>query len=212
MAGIASSLVLNIGTLTLDIIDSMIEAGRAANAKGIPVTLDVCGAGATLLRDRACETILDSVNVNIIKGNVSEIARVAGENIRTKGVDAGNVDKDRIAIAQDLAASRNSVVVITGKEDVVTNSHTTYIVKNGCDMMSKIVGTGCMAASVIGTFAAVTDDYAFGAAAGLSCYEIAAEVALLESHGPGTFKAQLFDAVYHLSEETVGLRKKIETL
>ena len=47
MAGMASALVLNIGTLTAEFIESMKIAASAANRKGIPVVLDVCGAGAT---------------------------------------------------------------------------------------------------------------------------------------------------------------------
>ncbi len=212
MTGIASSLVLNIGTLTTTLIDAMIIAGKAANDRGIPVTLDACGAGATKFRDLQCEAILSAVRVDIIKGNVSEIARLAGEDIRTKGVDAGEVGRDSLEIARSLAARRNATVVITGKEDAVANTKSAYMVANGCEMMAHVVGTGCMAASVIGTFAAVTDDRAMAAAAGLCCYEIAAELALLESHGPGTFKERLFDAVYHLSEEAIELRKRIVTV
>ena len=59
MAGIASALVLNIGTLTTDFVDAMILAGKSANQKGIPVVLDVCGAGATKFRDDKCFEILD---------------------------------------------------------------------------------------------------------------------------------------------------------
>ena len=54
MASLASALVLNIGTLTPEFIDSMKKAALAANAKSIPVVLDVCGAGATKLRDDMC--------------------------------------------------------------------------------------------------------------------------------------------------------------
>jgi hydroxyethylthiazole kinase len=211
MAGIASSVVLNIGTLTAPVIEAMIIAGKAANDKGIPVTLDACGAGATQYRDAECEKILTSVRVSIIKGNVSEIARLAGEDIRTKGVDAGEVNKDALGIARNLAARRNATVVITGKEDFVTDSKSAFIVRNGCEMMTHVVGTGCMATSVIGTFAAVSTNLVEAAVAGLCCYEIAAELALLESHGPGTFKEQLFDAVYHLSGEAVDKRKRIAT-
>ena len=59
MTGIASSLVLNIGTLTVDFVDAMLLAARAANARGIPVILDVCGAGATHLRDEASFRLLN---------------------------------------------------------------------------------------------------------------------------------------------------------
>ena len=47
MVQLAGALVLNIGTLTVPMVEAMKVAGRAANAKGIPVVLDVCGAGAT---------------------------------------------------------------------------------------------------------------------------------------------------------------------
>ena len=74
MAGISSALVLNIGTLTSEIVEAMLLAGKSANVKHIPVILDVCGAGATKFRDDKCFEILDAVRVSIIKGNSSEIA------------------------------------------------------------------------------------------------------------------------------------------
>lgn len=43
MASIAGAVVLNIGTLTTDTVDAMIEAGKAANEKGNPVILDPVG-------------------------------------------------------------------------------------------------------------------------------------------------------------------------
>jgi len=76
-------------------------------------------------------------------------------------------------------------------------------VKNGHGMMANIVGTGCMATSVIGTFAAVEKDYAAACVAGLVCYEVAAEIAAARALGPGSFKEMLFDAVYNLDAETV---------
>jgi hydroxyethylthiazole kinase len=202
MAGIASALVLNIGTLTPELVDSMKIAAAAANKKGIPVILDVCGAGATKLRDDKCFELLNSVKIDILKGNSSEVARIAGENVHTKGVDAVEVAKDLVSIAKKLAADRKCTVVITGKQDIVTDGTKVYIVKNGHDMMAKIVGTGCMAASVIGTFCAVENDNAYAAACGLACYEIAAEIAAAASKGPGSFKEKLFDAVYNLDEAT----------
>ena len=46
MAAIASSLVLNIGTLTPELVESMILAGKSANSRKIPVVLDAVGVGA----------------------------------------------------------------------------------------------------------------------------------------------------------------------
>jgi len=45
MVSLASALVLNIGTLTTEFVEAMALAGRKANARGIPVVLDVVGSG-----------------------------------------------------------------------------------------------------------------------------------------------------------------------
>jgi len=210
MAGIASALVLNIGTLTVDFVDAMKIAARSANLKGIPVVLDVCGAGATKLRDQKALELLNEVKINIIKGNASEIAKVAGENVKTKGVDSSEVGNNIAEIAKDLARERECTVAVTGKEDIVCDGNKMFIIRNGVELMANIVGTGCMAASVIGTFAAVEKDLAFAAAAGLSCFEIAAELAFRISKSPGTFKEKLFDCVYSLDKAAVDNMQKVE--
>jgi len=210
MAKIASSLVLNIGTLTVDFVEAMKIAAKSANDKGIPVILDACGAGATQLRDRKSLELLNEVRVDIIKGNTSEIARISGENVKTKGVDAVRVNKDMIYVAKKLAQSRKCTVVVTGKEDIVTDGKKLYIIKNGHPMMTHVVGTGCMAASVIGTFAAVESDLTLAAACGLVCFEIAAECAVKSSSGPGSFKERIFDCIFNLDKKTIERMQKVE--
>lgn len=212
MAKISSALVLNIGTLTTDFVESMKIAARSANEKGIPVVLDVCGAGATKLRDDKCFELLNEVRIDIIKGNASEVARIAGENVQTKGVDSAEVEKNLIDVAKHLVSKRNCTVVITGKEDIIADKEKVIIVKNGHPMMANIVGTGCMAASVIGTFAAVEKDLAIASASGLCCFEIASEIAVKSAKGPGTFKEALYDAVYNLDKETINKMQKVEIL
>jgi hydroxyethylthiazole kinase len=210
MTGIASALVLNIGTLTRELVAAMKLAALSANGRGIPVVLDVCGAGATELRDRACQELLAAARIDIIKGNASEVARIGGEPVRTRGVDAARVDKDLAAVARDLAGKRRCTVVITGPTDLVADERRLYRVTNGHPLMSRIVGTGCMAASVIGTFAAVEADLSLAAAAGLVCFEVAAEGAAKAAAGPGTFKEKLFDCLYHLDQETIDRSQKVE--
>jgi hydroxyethylthiazole kinase len=208
MAGIASALVLNIGTLTVELVEAMKIACASANKKGIPVLLDACGAGATELRDKSCFELLDECRIDIIKGNASEIARIAGENVKTKGVDSADVQADLKQLAVKLALQRSCAVVISGKEDIITDGKRTFIVKNGDPLMADIVGTGCMAASVIGTFAAIEKDLTIAAAAGLVCFEIAAECAAKKAKGPGSFKEALFDCIYHLDKKTVDTKQK----
>ena len=217
MAAIASAVVLNIGTLTSDLVEAMKIAAISANAKGIPVVLDVCGAGATRFRDDVCFDLLDGVRISVIKGNASEVARIAGEKVRTKGVDAveaAEIEKDLPGIAAGLARKRGCTVVITGPEDIVTDGIRTVLVRNGHPMMASVVGTGCMAASVIGTFAAVEEDLVEASVAGLACYEIAAEVAAASKdvRGPGSFKERMFDCVFNLDAETINRMQRVEEL
>jgi len=209
MTAIASSLVLNIGTLTPEFVEAMKLAAKAANEKGIPVILDVCGAGATPLRDQKSLELISETKIDVIKGNASEIAKVAGENVQTKGVDAGDVKKNMVSVAEALAKQKNCTVVVTGKEDIVTDGNKTYIVKNGDDMMTHVVGTGCMAASAIGTFCAVEKDLALASASALACFEIAAECAAKISKGPATFKEKLFDCAFHLDKKNIERMQKV---
>jgi hydroxyethylthiazole kinase len=212
MAAISSALVLNIGTLSPELIESMIVAAKSANRKGIPVVLDAVGVGATRLRNESAAKLLDVVRIDIIKGNSSEIAKLAGMNVTTRGVESTKVETDLTVIAKKLAKERNATVVITGKEDIVSDGINTYIIKNGHELMGKVVGTGCMAASVIGAFAAVEKDYAKACAAALSIYGVAGELAAKGSNGPGSFKENLFDAVYNLNKEKIEELSKIEEL
>ncbi len=211
MTEIASALVLNIGTLTPELVEAMQLAAASANEQDIPVVLDVCGVGATELRDRAAGQLLREVRIDILKGNASEIARLGGEEVRSKGVDAVQVKRDLVELTRELARSQRCTVVSTGPTDMVADDNgRLYLVKNGHPLMASVVGTGCMAASVIGAFAAVEADLAYAAASGLVCFEVAAQGAAKESSGPGTFKEKLFDHLYHLDRKTINRRKKVE--
>jgi hydroxyethylthiazole kinase len=209
MAGLASALVLNIGTLTVEMVEAMKLAASSANARGIPVILDACGAGATALRDQKCFELLDEVQIDLIKGNASEVARLSGAAVRTKGVDASAVAVNLKEVAQSLALRRQATVVITGPEDLVVDSDRRFVVKNGHPLMSRVVGTGCMAASVIGTFAAVEADLAVAATAGLVAFNVAAEVAAELAPGPGSFKVKLIDCLAGLDEPTLAERRRV---
>ena len=67
MVGLASALVINIGTLSENWIEAMLIAGRAASERGIPVVLDPVGAGATAYRTDTARRILDEVQVTVLR-------------------------------------------------------------------------------------------------------------------------------------------------
>jgi hydroxyethylthiazole kinase len=209
MTGIAQSLVLNIGTLTPNLVDSMISAGKKANELGIPVVLDAVGVGATKLRTDKAKEILSKVKVSILKGNAGEIGTLAEMKAEVKGVESMGVDGEIREIAKNLAKRYGLTVVVTGKEDVVSDGDKTYFVSNGHDMMGSIVGTGCMLASVIGAFAAVERDYAKASAYALVCFGIAGELAAEKAKGPGTYKEMFYDELYGLNEDKISKMEKV---
>ncbi|MCX7706246.1 MAG: hydroxyethylthiazole kinase [bacterium] len=210
ITGIASSLVLNIGTLTVDFVESMKIAAKTANLNKIPIVLDVCGAGASQLRNRKAYELIENSHIDIIKGNASEIAAVAGENVRTRGVDATETNLNLIEIASTLAKKKKCVVAITGMHDIVSDGEQTFLIKNGHELLSHIVGTGCMVTSVIGTFAAVEKDYGIAAAGALAFFGIAAEIAAETAELPSSFKTKLFDVLYFIDRDTVEKRTNVE--
>ena len=88
ITGLASALVLNIGTLSPPWVASMHLALQTANARSIPVVIDPVGAGASPYRTRAALELLEASKGAILRGNASEIAALAGFSGTTKGVDS----------------------------------------------------------------------------------------------------------------------------
>lgn len=207
MAKIASSLVLNIGTLNPQTVDSMIIAGKAANEAGVPVIFDPVGAGATRYRTDTAQKIMSEIRVSVIRGNAAEIANVVGEKWEIKGVDAGETKGNIVDLAITAAQKLNCVVVITGKEDCVTDGKTTYRVANGHPIMTKVTGMGCLLTSVIGAFAGVEKDLITASVAALSTYGIAAEKAAAKTveQGPGSFQIEFLNQLSLVSSEDLNL-------
>lgn len=205
MAAIASSVVLNIGTLNTRTIGSMLAAGKTANGKGAPVVFDPVGAGATILRNTTTARILDEVKVAVLRGNISEIRSVAGLAAHTKGVDADSVDGDvdSGSLAADLARKLRCVVAITGARDAISDSKKIVFVENGHAMLADISGTGCMCSSLVGAFVGATPDQPLlGAAAAILCMGVAGEVAFQKagSLGTGSYHAAIMDAISRMDE------------
>ena len=212
MAKIAGALVLNIGTLHPEEVEAMLIAGKAANEAGVPVVFDPVGAGATPYRTETARNIAAAVKLSVIRGNAAEIANVIGETWKIKGVDAGEGSGDVVALAEKAAAQLQTVVAITGKDDVVTDGKTTYVIHNGHPLLTKVTGTGCLLTSVIGAFAAVEQDVLKAAAAALVSYGVAAEVAAGEAgeQGFGSFQIAFLNALSRIGAEEIGRYGRIE--
>ena len=199
MAAVAGAIVLNIGTLNRAQVDSMVLAGRMANDRGIPVIVDPVGAGATQFRTETAQRLMDELDIAVLKGNAGEIGVLAGAGGKVRGVDSHGLAGDVVAIAKDFAKTAGFVVSVSGPADIVTDGKRVFLVENGHPMMGSISGTGCMAASVTGVFAAVTKDTAKASAAALAAFGIAGEKAASGARGPMSFKTALFDELAALT-------------
>ncbi|MHB8840233.1 MAG: hydroxyethylthiazole kinase [Candidatus Aquicultor sp.] len=211
MVGFAGALVLNIGTLTPELIDSMIIAGKKANQLGIPIVFDPVGAGATKLRTDASNRIMGELELAIIRGNSAEIGILAGAGGEIKGVEAVGKSEQMAEVAREFAARQNAVISVTGIQDIITDGERIALVSNGDPMMGTVTGTGCISTTITASFAAVQPDRFIAATGALTAYGIAGEkAAFISGSRPGTFHASLYDTIYALMPEDVIRGAKIE--
>ena len=216
------ALVCNMGAI--DKVDSMILAGKAANRLGIPVVLDPVGAGGTQLRRDEVKRLLDEVHFAVIRGNASEIRYLAGQQSVGSGVDVSDVDEiternleSAVSMAAELAERLGSVIAVSGKIDVISDGKESCVLNNGCATMARITGSGCMLTALIGAFCGGNRNYFSAACSAVAamgiCGEIAEEKRIRNGTGNATFRTDLIDAVFNLTEEQLeeGVRYEIYT-
>ena len=214
------ALVCNLGAI--DKLDSMVLAGKEANRLGTPVILDPVGAGGTQLRAEAVRRLLDEVHYTVIRGNASEIRYLAGQRSSGSGVDVSGMDeitednlKAAITMAEELAGKLHTVIAISGKIDVISNGKESCVLRNGCATMARITGSGCMLTSLIGAFCGACGDPFFAACSAMAVMGISGEIAeekrLRNGTGNATFRNDLIDAVFNMTEEKMkeGVRYEV---
>ena len=216
----ANGLVCNLGAI--DFVDSMMLAGKKANALGIPVVLDPVAAGGTKLRRQLSSKLLKEVHFAAIRGNASEIRALAGQDSCGSGVDVSALDtittenlSRSVELVSALAQKTGAVIAVSGVMDVVSDGTKTVLLHNGCATMARITGSGCMLTTLIGGFCAAAPEHPFEtvcaamATMGI-CGEIAEEKRLQNKTGNATFRTDLIDAVFNLTEQELKERVRYE--
>lgn len=202
MVGICDALVLNIGTANERTIASMLKAGKAANAKGIPVVLDPVGVGATMFRRQSVAKLMDTISFSIIRGNMAEIKTIAGLEAKSAGVDSLEEESDGAKIALNLAKKLGCVIAITGKIDVISDGTLCYTLQNGDMALTQVTGTGCMSTSLIGSFIGASNNAFASALAGILTMSISGELAE-KSKGIGSFHTSLINRIGQMDLRTI---------
>ena len=106
-ARIAGAVVINIGTLSVPWLDSMLLTAESAGQAGRPWVLDPVAHHATAFRRDAIQRLLD-LKPAIIRGNASEIIALAGGQSAGQGVDARDAVAQAEQSARDIAVRRQT--------------------------------------------------------------------------------------------------------
>lgn len=222
IVALSSALVINIGTLNERTVASMLAAGKRANALNIPVVLDPVGAGASDLRNETLRTLLQEVRFAVIKGNSSEIRFLAGEKATARGVDADEralVSEDNLTsaarMAQDLSTATGAIVIVSGRIDIVAHPKGAWAVSNGDPLMTRITGSGCMTAVVVGCCVGAAPAELPQACLCAVCAmgvagEVASENMAAVGGGTGTYRTLLLDAMSSLDGPAITCRANVK--
>lgn len=208
----ADALMMNLGNITDVRMQSMMISLQAAKEKGIPVILDAVGVSCSALRRDFADRLLEIGMPEIIKGNYSEIFSLHHAAHRSSGVDAdASVDPGALCrAAAELAKNYRTVILASGKTDVVTDGSAMVLVRNGTPRLSSVTGTGCMLGALSGAYlsAGAGMDAAVTACTVLGlCGQMAGGAA-----GSGTFMTGLMDALSTLTETQLENGKNLEEM
>ncbi|NCB52125.1 MAG: hydroxyethylthiazole kinase [Clostridia bacterium] len=205
VTGISDATVLNTGTPTKDRFEACLACGREARALSRPVVLDPVGVGASPWRLGEVEKLLAGFIPSVMRVNLGEAAALIGSGGWARGIDSPSAEarEEHLGCALELSKKYRAVVLLSGREDVVTDGKTAYFVAGGSDMMSRITGTGDMLSVLCGVFAAVEQDALSAAVLAAVFWKlcaIKAESAAGQGR-VGSFHSELFNAAARLSAE-----------
>ena len=219
ITAICAGLNINMGTISKPKIESMLIAGKKANELHHPIVLDPVGVGISKLRRDTAMQFLQEIQFTVIRGNVSEIKKLALGIGTEKGVDAAdciteeNMD-EIVAFAKVFAKETEAIVVLTGAVDIVADGQKAYCIRNGHPMMSSITGTGCQLSAMIAAYISANPENLFIAVvAAVSAMGYAGEIAyarLSELDGNATYRTHIIDAIYNMTTEMLEKGAKYE--
>lgn len=212
-AGIASGLLVNLGTPTPEQRAASLEAVAGATASGTPWVLDPVAIGALPVRTALAHSLAE-LRPTVIRGNASEILALAGLSGGGRGVDATDSTDAAIDAARSLAVRFGSVVAVSGPVDLITDGERAFRLGNGHELLTRVTGGGCALGAVMAAFlgAARADGTAplIAVAAASLVYTIAAERAAEVSTGPGGFAVALLDALAAVQPADISSAARVE--
>ena len=220
VVSIASSVVINIGTMNSSRLDLFVKAGKAANKFNKPVILDPVGVFATKTRTDFTNKLLNKIKFDVVKGNVAEIKFIGGLDVRGQGVDSFDDGEDISEVIKKVAKKLGCIVVATGKVDFISDGNTVIKIFNGTSKLKSVTGTGCMTGSLIGSYLGAYNNLegrerdnfkkVEAVAMGVLTMAVSGELADKDNISIGTFKEELMNNVYEMNIDKLKEYGRIE--
>lgn len=208
----ASALMLNLGNITDARMTSMQISAQAAAERPIPILLDAVGiACSKMRRDYVCDMVKMTMPT-VIKGNYSEINALYHENYCSSGVDADTTLDERALdrVAVELARAYHTVILASGKVDIVTDGARLVHIKNGTPQLSGITGTGCVLGALTAAYLSMKPDMD---AAITACVMLGVCGQLSETdRGSGSFMMNLMDALSTVKDTDIEQHMDMEEI
>lgn len=207
----ANSLVLNLGNITDARMKSMLISAEIADKNNIPFVIDLVGIACSELRRNFATKLLKNNVPTVIKGNYSEINALYNLEYKSAGVDAENLETEYISrVAVKLAQKYGTVVLASGKTDIITDGKKLVYINNGTPVLAEITGTGCMLGMLCGCYLSVCNNI-YGAITACSVLGICGELAETDK-GNGSFAVNLMDNISVLTDADIEKYLKTEEM
>jgi hydroxyethylthiazole kinase len=202
----AEAVILNMG-LSEHVAEKLLTVGKSAYKQKIPIIFNSIGVGSSTFRKQISRQLLKEIKVSVIHGTASDIAFLIGEkwDFSEEGKNYLNRNECELAL---LAAKRlYTTIVISGKDQIVSDGVTTYSVHNSDSMLTKVSGLSSLLSAVIGTSAAVEENLFEAVVSALLFNGVAAEIAAnkTEGQGPGSFQIEFFNQLSLITSSELAL-------
>lgn len=139
-----NSLLLNLGSLSLDKGKSILAASKLAIGKE-PVVLDVVGIASAKSAMKVAKKIIAD-QPTIVRGNISEMRALCDLQTHGRGVDGSLLDQTDEELINLITALKQlpqeSIYVATGTKDIVVARNNVWVLSNGVPELDRFTGSG----------------------------------------------------------------------
>jgi hydroxyethylthiazole kinase len=191
----ADALLVNLGTFDAERRAAVAAAIEVVTANGRPWVLDPVFVERSPPRAayaRALLAALPRARPRAIRLNAPELAALSDDDIG------------------GFARATGATIGLTGARDIVTDGARQAAIANGHPLMARVTAMGCAASAVTAAFIAVEPDAFVATTAALTVFGVAGELAGAGARGPGSFAAEMIDALHGLDADILTARARIQ--